>query len=187
MIQPGYVARGRYIPLLFAIADVVVVNVLFAALCLICPGVAAGGSWHLPALLVNMALLPELWWGLKRSLWRALQLDVVTRQALSDTALHALFFISLLAIAAPGRITVRELAIFYGMMFGGMLLLRLSSRAYLKHYRRRGRSYARVVIVGATTTGERFAAELCRDAGYGYRLLGFFDDHCPPDFRGKYL
>ncbi|MDE6497993.1 MAG: undecaprenyl-phosphate glucose phosphotransferase [Muribaculaceae bacterium] len=187
MIQPGYVARGRYIPLLFAIADVAVVNALFVALCLICPGIAAGGSWHLPALLVNLALVPELWWGLRRSLWRALQLDVVTRQALSDTALHALFFISLLAIAAPGRISARELAIFYSMMFGGMLVLRLSSRAYLKHYRRRGRSYARVVIVGATTTGERFAAELSRDAGYGYRLLGFFDDHCPEGFKGKYL
>ena len=83
--------------------------------------------------------------------------------------------------------SVRALAVFYAMMFGGMLLLRLASRAMLKLYRRRGRGYARVVIVGANATGERLAEELRRDAGFGYRLLGFFDDACPDGFGGKYL
>ncbi|MDE6137117.1 MAG: undecaprenyl-phosphate glucose phosphotransferase [Muribaculaceae bacterium] len=179
--------RGRFIPALFACADVVLVNVLFGLVCLLFPVYAVWGSDRMLWVLVNISLVPELWWGLRRGLHRALQLDVVARQALSDVALHALFFLALLAVLDIETLSVRALAAFYGMMFGGMLLLRLGSRAMLKLYRRKGRGYARVVIVGANPTGERLAEEMRRDAGFGYRLLGFFDDACPDGFGGRYV
>lgn len=187
MPNPRLTTRGRFIPAIFACADVVLVNVLFGLVCLLYPVHGAGDGDRMLWLLVNISLVPELWWGLRRGLHRALQLDVVARQALSDVALHALFFLAFLAVLGVDSMSVRALAVFYAMMFGGMLLLRLASRAMLKLYRRRGRGYARVVIVGANATGERLAEELRRDAGFGYRLLGFFDDSCPEGFGGKYL
>lgn len=179
--------RGRHIPALFAIADMVMANVMWAAVCLLYPDTGAGGERRLLWLLVNLCMLPEVWWGLRRGLERALQLDVVARQALSDVALHALFFLASVALLGVESISMQALAVYYALMFGGMLTLRLASRGMLKHYRRRGRGYARVVIVGANSVGERLARELRRDAGYGYRLLGFFDDTKPEGFKGEYL
>lgn len=187
MPEKKQVPRGRYIPVLFAGADVVVVNVLFALWCALYPDIAHGSNARLLGVLVNVALLPELWWSLRRGMARALQLDVVARQALSDTALHALFFLALIALLAGDAVPARALGVFYAMMFAGMLVLRISSRALLKFYRRCGRGYARVVIVGANPTGERVAEQLQRDTGYGYRLLGYFDDRCPDSFTGNYV
>lgn len=177
--------RGRFIPAIFAIADIALVNLLFAFVCAMFPTFAANGAREL-GVIVNLSLVQELWWGWRRGLHRALQLDVVARQALSDVALHALFFLAFIAVLGIDM-PVRALAVFYAMMFGGLLCLRLLSRGLLKIYRRHGRGYARVVIVGANPTGERLAAELGRDAGFGYRMLGFFDDACPAGFSGHYV
>ncbi len=179
--------RGRHIPAIFAMADMVLVNVLFGIVCAIYPHTADGGDMRLLWILVNLCYLPELWWGLRRGMQRALMLDTVARQALSDVALHGLFFLSSIALLRISGLSMRALVVFYGMMFAGMMLLRLGTRALLKHYRRRGHGYARVVIVGATPTGVRLASELRRDAGYGYRLLGFFDDGCPDGFSDNYV
>lgn len=180
-------SRGRFIPTLFAIADVALVNIFFGLLCLIFPYLSVQcGTWPL-WLLVNLSLLPELWWGLRNAPHRAMQLDAVARQALSDVALHALFFLAALALLRIDCITSGALAVFYAMLTAGFVTMRIVSRAMLKLYRRHGRGYARVVIVGANPTGERLAEEMARDSGFGYRLLGFFDDACPETFTGRYL
>lgn len=60
-------SRGRFIPTLFAIADVALVNIFFGLLCTIFPYLSAQcGTWPL-WLLVNLSLLPELWWGLRNA------------------------------------------------------------------------------------------------------------------------
>ncbi|MDE6160191.1 MAG: undecaprenyl-phosphate glucose phosphotransferase, partial [Muribaculaceae bacterium] len=127
------------------------------------------------------------WCSMKRGMQRAMLLDVGARSPLSDTGLHALFFLASISLMRIGDMPMRALVSFYVLMFAGMMALRLGSRAMLKLYRRHGRGYARVVIVGANSTGERLADELRRDAGYGYCLLGFFDDCCPNGFGGKYV
>jgi len=187
MPHPRLSSRGRFIPSLFAIADILMVNVIFGIACLLYPQSTSGSAGRILWVLVNISLVPELWMGLRRGLHRALQLDAVARQALSDVALHALFFLSLATLLNVNIVSMHRVAVFYAMMFAGLLALRLSSRGMLKHYRRRGHGYARVVIVGANSTGVRLAAELERDAGFGYRLLGFFDDTCPAHFAGNYI
>ena len=179
--------RGRFIPAIFACADIALVNLLFLLVCGLYPHIGSGGETRLLWVLVNVCLLPTLWWGMKRGMQRAMLLDVVARQAITDTGLHALFFLASIALLRIHSVPIQAMLAFYGMMLGGMLLLRLGSRAMLKLYRRHGRGYARVVIVGANPTGERLAEELRRDAGYGYRLLGFFDDARPKGFGGKYI
>ena len=174
---------GKYIPWLFAAADVATVNLVFLVLCIMYPQEGTARMW----LIVELALLPELWWGLRHKPQRALQLDVVARQALSDVALHALFLLALMSLTGMERMPLGVLALFYAMLFAAFFVARLASRGLLKSYRRHGRGYARVVIVGANPMGERLAAEMARDAGFGFRVLGHFDEACPPGFSGSYL
>ncbi len=173
---------GKHIPWLFAVADLATVNIVYIIFCLLYPQGGSAVMWTL----VNVAMLPELWWGLRLKLHRALQLDTVARQALSDVAMHALFLLALMAGLGVDCFSLPELARFYGMMLAAFIVVRLASRALLKAYRRHGRGYVRVVIVGANSTGRRLAAEMTRDAGFGYRILGYFDDSCPEGFEGNY-
>ncbi|MDE5651108.1 MAG: exopolysaccharide biosynthesis polyprenyl glycosylphosphotransferase, partial [Duncaniella sp.] len=76
---------------------------------------------------------------------------------------------------------------FYGVFTVVFLLWRLSSYSFVKHYRRKGGNFVRIVIVGCRTTGMRIYDEISSDMGFGYKCQGFFDIYCPPDFRHKDL
>jgi putative colanic acid biosynthesis UDP-glucose lipid carrier transferase len=54
---------------------------------------------------------------------------------------------------------------------------RVIARETLKLYRRTGRNYKRVIIVGAGKTGMDLYAELKKEMAYGYCVHGFFDDN----------
>ena len=62
------------------------------------------------------------------------------------------------------------------------------SRKAVKLYRAHGFNFKRVIIIGKGTIGEKLLSEMLSDAGYGYRVLGFFDDKKPeyvtPDYKG---
>jgi putative colanic acid biosynthesis UDP-glucose lipid carrier transferase len=57
----------------------------------------------------------------------------------------------------------------------------------LKHFRRKGRNYIKAIIIGSNETAQRLYDEMLSDAGYGYRVVGFFDDTCPDNLKDKYL
>ena len=50
--------RGRFIPAIFAIADIALVNLLFAFVCAMFPTFAANGAREL-GVIVNLSLVPE--------------------------------------------------------------------------------------------------------------------------------
>ena len=50
------------------------------------------------------------------------------------------------------------------------------SRKIIKAYRSRGFNYKRIIILGAGEAAQRLLEELRNDAGYGYRIVGIFDD-----------
>ncbi|MDE6161770.1 MAG: hypothetical protein K2F77_08940, partial [Muribaculaceae bacterium] len=99
--------RGRYIPVIFAIADVVLVNLLFALVCGLYPQIRAAGDLRLLWVLANVSTLPVLWCSMKRGMQRAMLLDVVARQAISDTGLHALFFLASISLMRIGDMPMR--------------------------------------------------------------------------------
>jgi len=57
-------------------------------------------------------------------------------------------------------------------LHGGFL-----SRKLLKLYRTRGFNFKRVVVIGGGTVGVRLIEEMLIDQGYGYHIVGFFDNN----------
>lgn len=174
---------GKFIPWIFAVVDLATVNAVYLLLCVLHPGADTSTMWAL----INLALVPVLWRGLRNKQTRALQLDAVAREALGDVALQALILLAMMGVLKLDSMAIRVLAQFYALMFIAFVVVRVGTRYLLKSYRRGGRGYVRVVIVGANVTGKRLAYEMQKDPGFGYKILGFFDDSCPTDFSGTYL
>jgi putative colanic acid biosynthesis UDP-glucose lipid carrier transferase len=66
---------------------------------------------------------------------------------------------------------------FYLASFVIFVFWRVIAREALKRYRRFGRNYKRVIIVGAGKNGMNLYAEMKKELAYGFYIYGFFDDN----------
>ncbi len=105
--------------------------------------------------------------------------DRVVQRSLSLIALHAILFITCLAFLdiRSGSFPTKFLVVYYIILFVLFSLWRILAREALKRYRRFGRNFKRVVIIGAGKNGMDLYAELKKEMAYGYQVLGFFDDN----------
>lgn len=162
------------------------VNVLFAITLVICSDLTLH-RLRTVWLIVNIAYLPVmLWMRGKKHQQRVLIMEHVVKSAFTVVGMHALFFFSLitfLGIDLPLKLYV----VYYGLMAAGVPLWWIVSRRIIKTLRRRGYNYLRVAIVGTGPTAMRLYDELQSDAGFGYKVLGFFSDEVHPSFNGKLL
>lgn len=170
--------RGRFIPLIFAMVNVAIGNLLFWLLISLYPEIKAPGAplrelW----VLVNVAELPWVFnMVMRRHEGRAITMDVVTRNVFVGVLFHAFVFLSLIAFLHISVIPTRAFFIYYVLLTIGGLLFQITAHYLLKAQRRRGFNFTRVVIVGTGATAQRLYAAMKRDSGYGYKVLGFFDD-----------
>lgn len=177
---------GHYVQPILVMLDFLLINVLFILTCIICPEVRLEHTrtiW----LLVNFSYLPSIFWLSKMRSLRALHLDRVVFGSLQTVGLHALFFMSMLAFLNIDHIPTVAFIVFYGMSLVVLPLSWVISRRVLKYFRSKGRNFTRAVIVGTNATARRLEEEMMSDSGYGYSLLGFFDDSRSEKFSGKYL
>ncbi|MCD8385915.1 MAG: undecaprenyl-phosphate glucose phosphotransferase [Bacteroidales bacterium] len=178
---------GKYLTGLFSVADLLLVNLLFGLTLLLCPEVA-----HIPRIktlwvLVNTSYLPVMLWVRgKPHQQRVLLMDHVLKGAFTVVGIHALFFLSLNAFLEID-VPLRGYLVFYALMVVGIPLWWIISRRIIKALRRRGYNFTRVAIVGTGPTAQRLAQEIQSDAGFGYKVLGFFSDNPEPDFPGHVL
>ena len=180
--RSGY---GRYLGLLFNMADVLILNLMFGAARWLCPDLDASDS-KMMWVLVNVSYLVVLI--RKRDNThknRAILLDRVAADSFLEIGVHALSFIALTEILSDARIPLSFYLVYYALVVLAMPLCDILMRRMVKRYRRRGRNYIRTVIVGTNHTSERLLQELRSDAGFGYRFLGFCGPPCPPDFSGS--
>ena len=177
-------SRGKYIQLLFSICDLAIINLLFWLTISVFPEIKTFPHelrelW----LVVNVSFVPTLaWTARRRHSMRAIVLDGVTRSTLSAVVTHALFFLSLIAFLDIRSVPGRAYVFYYGLMLVVLPLFRIAGNLALKAYRRHGYNFARVVIVGTGATARRLYENMQRDSGYGYKVLGFFDDNPDEDF-----
>lgn len=124
----------------------------------------------------------------QQNLHRSTPIENIVMHALKRAGIFLLFF-----IAATRFLHIDYGVWFFSTMFGilvvGLSTFTLSSNLALKSYRRLGRNYVRIVIVGTNDTAKRLTEAMQSDAGYGYRIVGYFDNNVPNDpfFKGKYL
>jgi putative colanic acid biosynthesis UDP-glucose lipid carrier transferase len=66
---------------------------------------------------------------------------------------------------------------YYISLYLVFTLWRIITRETLKRYRKNGKNFKRVIIVGAGKNGMSLYAEMSRQTAYGYCIHGFFDDN----------
>lgn len=179
---------GKYLTALFSVSDLALVNILFAVTLVICPDIV-----HLPKIrdlwaVVNMSYLPVLLWvSRKPHQQRVLLMDHVMRSAFAVVGIHALFFFLLVVFLRIDDVPLETYFVYYGLMVVFIPLWWMISRLLIKSLRSRGYNFARVAIVGTDATAMRLYEELQSDAGFGYKVMGFFSDKPSPGFHGKLL
>lgn len=102
--------------------------------------------------------------------------DQVVLQSFRLVAAHCIVFIAFLSFLDLGEIPLIEFVRFYAFFFAGLSVWWIVSRKLLKRYRTMGFNFKRVIVIGGGTVGVRLIDEMDSDSGYGYRIMGFFDD-----------
>lgn len=177
---------GRFIQWGLNVVDLLLVNAAFALVCLLHPEVDMFYA-RLKWLMVSVCYVPVMLWVSSARKERTLHIDRIATRAVQAVGVHALFFISALAFLRANDFSGICYLEFYGIMLVAMPLSWIVSRLLLKQLRHHGMNYRRVVIVGTNPTARRLYSSLTSDAGFGYRVLGFFDNATAPGFTGTYL
>ncbi len=166
---------GKYIRFALTFGDFMVLNLAFITSLLILPkGIIFASKWVW--LIANLGFIPStvFFSGIHND--RIIYADRVVINALQSSLLFLGVFLALLYL-----FDVPEIGLLTAFVFDTALFLLLSvwwllSRRILKRFRRMGFNFKRVIIIGTGPTGLMVAHELASDAGYGYRLMGLFDD-----------
>lgn len=183
------VKYGNYLSTIITVMDFVVINISFWITTLLNPEIAAAHNVRIIWLLLNISYFPAMYWLVRIHNQRTIYMNHVVLSAIQAVGIHALSFLSMLAFLSVTVISWHAYLEFYGMCMVGLPAWWIVSRLAIKHIRRRGHNFNRVVIVGSNATALRLAEEMASDVGFGYRLMGFFDDDISvaQPALGKYL
>lgn len=172
---------GRYLYALLTLSDMGVINLLFWVATLLCPAIGEHGGMRGVWLALNVAYLPVIVWFDHFHNQRSLTMEHVATSSVQAVCIHALCFVSLLWFLDIDTIPRIGFVIFYALMAVGLPVWWVLTRRAVKIMRSRGRNYVSVVIVGTNRTAKALYQELIGDAGFGYRVVGFFDDEMHGD------
>ncbi|MDR0769022.1 MAG: undecaprenyl-phosphate glucose phosphotransferase [Dysgonamonadaceae bacterium] len=172
---------GFLIKWLVIFGDLIVLNTLFFAVCKwtgIYPADDFNTKLRFIVLLLNFSYLFSVYF-IPVNIYRPVMFtDKVAQRALSLIATHLIIFIiSLFFLKTEMDALPRFMIYYYLLLFVVFTVWRVIAREALKLYRKTGRNYKRVVIVGAGKTGMNLYSELKKEVTYGYHIYGFFDDN----------
>src|SRR5690606_39092346 len=107
---------------------------------------------------------------------RVEHIEKIVSKSLQFVLLHLLLVFTLISILDYDDVSRLKMGYFYGLLFVFIFIFRIVFIKLLKHLRRKGFNFRKVVIIGATQAGKEIAHELVKDLAYGYQVAGFFDD-----------
>ncbi|GHV08130.1 undecaprenyl-phosphate glucose phosphotransferase [Bacteroidia bacterium] len=177
--KSGY---GFLIKWLVLIGDLIVLNLVFL---LICSWTNAdeiediNAKLRIIILLLNFSYVFAVYFVPVQIYLQVMFADKVVQRALYLVALHFVFFVTSLFFLniEIDAFPVHFLSYLYLALFAAFTVWRITARIMLKLYRKRGRNYKRVIIVGAGKNGMDLYAEMRKELAYGYNVYGFFDDN----------
>lgn len=102
--------------------------------------------------------------------------DRVIIEAVRTGLIHLAIFLAFLSFLDI-NINPLKYVMFYTFFLSGLSLWWILSRKIIKRYRTHGFNFRRIIIIGGGAAGTRLIKEMLSDAGYGYRILGVFDDN----------
>ena len=107
---------------------------------------------------------------------RVVGLEIIIKNALYITSVFFILVITSLFILNITELSRLVVLIFSFLMCLSLIGWRVSSRLFLKNYRRKGGNRVNVAIVGAGEVAEQIYEEMVADPSTGFNVLGFFDN-----------
>lgn len=168
---------GKYLRSLIVIGDFICINFAYLLACLVCN--FDGHLYnHLVWAFINVAYIPVSAFFSQIHNQRIVYANHVVITALQSTLFHAVIFTALLFfIVKIEQVKIEHLLILYLFMVVLKPLWWIVARKLLKAFRSKGYNFRKVIIVGYGRTGKILEKALLSDAGYGYKIVGVFDDN----------
>lgn len=135
--------------------------------------------------LLNISYLPITFYQRRYHRQYVLPPDRIITMAFASVILHWTIFLSLFYFLRVGEISRYFLIIYYVLFLISLILFWFLERFFVKKWRRAGRNYRKVVIVGAGKNGLALMKEMVSDPSYGFRFMGFFEDADQPEEEFK--
>ena len=127
-------------------------------------------------LLVNVSFILVEFFSSQIHERRVVFADRVIIEAVRTGLIHLAIFLAFLSFLDI-NINPLKYVMFYTFFLSGLSLWWILSRKIIKRYRTHGFNFRRIIIIGGGAAGTRLIKEMLSDAGYGYRILGVFDDN----------
>lgn len=167
---------GKYLQASLITSDFAVVNLAYFLVCLmfkVSPEFVGKLVWVVAnaAFVVPVLLFSDV------HKQRILFADRVVLQAFKATAVYGLCVTVLLYALDIFDVGWRAGTMFMAICFLLLSVWWLVTHKLLKKARRMGLNFKRVIVVGAGDNAHTLTKEILQDAGYGYRIMGFFDDN----------
>ena len=170
---------GQFVKWAFSLVDLLIANLVFVFTVFLDYRVtAAAGSFSTRpmwlALNVAMLICTYLYNDVHEK--RVIYAERVVGRAVNFILTHAGIFITLTSLIRQPDVPWNRVLLFYFVFFIALSTWWVLSRKLVKLYRNHGFNFKRVIVIGGGTVGVRLIEEMLGDQGYGYHIVGFFDD-----------
>lgn len=177
---------GKYLRSLIVFGDFLCINFAYILACLVC-NFDENFYNHLIWAFINIAYIPVSLFFSQIHNQRIVYANHVVITALQSTTFHAVIFVALLFfINDIDRVRLEHILILYAFMMVCKPLWWIAARKVLKMYRSKGYNFRKIIIVGYGRSGKMLERALLSDAGYGYKIVGVFDDKDCSDAQPLY-
>ncbi|MBO5720381.1 MAG: undecaprenyl-phosphate glucose phosphotransferase [Bacteroidales bacterium] len=177
----GNKGKGRLIKWIIVLGDFICINISFALSYFILPDDVIGSfDWRIGWLLLNISYLPVVYAFGEVYNERITYIDLLLSKTLKSLVVFVLIFLSLAMffnLEVGTKVQLFNFVSFFILLNSWWFI----ANKTIRHYRKKGYNFKRVVIVGARQTGQILYKELQSNAGYGYCFLGFFDSEKPQE------
>lgn len=173
---------GKYLRATMVVSDFIILNIAYL-LTLLFTGSVAPFCSKLVWFVAIISFIPSEWCFSYIHNVRLVYADRLVLTAFKSSVLQTCVLITLTALLDIYDIPIKTYALFFTMAFLCLSLWWVISRSILKKLRSVGMNFKRVIIIGSGSTSEALLAELRSDLGYGYRMMGVFDEKPPVSER----
>ena len=172
---------GQFVRWIFSMIDLIIVNLAYFVV-MMWSGIDSQVSSQLYGrpmwLVLNVAMVVCIYFFSEVHERRVIYADKVVGQALKLVLTHAGIFITLSTfLGAYDEASWRQVLAFYAIFFLALATWWVLSRQLVKLYRNQGFNFKRIIVIGGGTVGVRLINEMLGDQGYGYHIVGFFDNN----------
>ncbi len=177
--------KGRYgylINIITTLFDFIILNLVYLFVFYFFDNVTGFGNkviW----LLLNISYCPAIFMFSEVHKKRILFADKMMILLFQTFSLHFLIMMAFTTLIGYDSVPLTMYAYFYSIYYLCLSLWWLISRKIIKFFRKRGLNFRKIIIIGWNGTAKKLYSEIKSDPGYGYKILGIFDNEKHKDIK----